>query len=35
VTLLQKDDFVASKANVFSISLCEKSKKSQPLRMTE
>src|SRR5438445_12821775 len=34
VTLLRFDDFFASKPIVFSGTFCEKSKKSQPLRMT-
>jgi len=34
VTLLRYDDFFASKPVVFSATFCEKSKKSQPLRMT-
>jgi hypothetical protein len=35
VTLLRYDDFFASKPVVFSATFCEKSKKSQPLRMTD
>ena len=34
VTLLRYDDFFASKPVVFSPAFCEKSKKSQALRMT-